>query len=140
MSMSKVEFSEGIEVVTTGFIYEDNKLLLARSDKLPNIWVLPGGHINPREKIFDSCEREIEEELGLKVKAIEIFNSGESIGNSHFIYFDILLELKRDEIGEPKEEDLLEYDWFTIEQALKLDIPDFFKKEIPIFKRYLESV
>lgn len=139
MSMSKVEFSEGIEVVTTGFIYEDNKLLLARSDKSSDVWVLPGGHINPGENIFISCEREIEEELGLKVKALEIFKFGESIGKSHFIYFDVLLKLEKDQKGKPNTSHLLLYDWFTIEEALKLNMPDYFKQGVPAFKEYLES-
>jgi ADP-ribose pyrophosphatase YjhB (NUDIX family) len=135
------EFSKGIEVVTTGFVTKGDKILLARNLERPDIWVFPGGHVEPGEKILESCEREIEEEIGLDIKAIKIFNFGEAIlTKSHFIFFDVLLE-----VVEPERkinfdgEDLLDYDWFTIEEASKLKVSDVFKDKLGDFRKYLKD-
>jgi 8-oxo-dGTP pyrophosphatase MutT (NUDIX family) len=141
--MDNKEFPQGIEVVTTGFIKKDNKILLARSDKWSDTWVLPGGHIEPGETILDSCAREIEEELGLRLKPIEIFHYGEAIlkkefhRSAHFIYFDVLFEIQKDdEEIRLQESELSEYDWFAVEEALELKMYDVFKEKIRAYKEH----
>ncbi len=143
--MSK-EFPKGIEVVTSGFIKKGDKILFAKSDKWSDTWVLPGGHVEPGETILKSCEREIEEELGLKLEPIKIFHYGEAVlkkefhRSAHFIYFDILFEIEEGEqVVELEERELSEYDWFTVTEALELKMYDVFKEKIRAYKKYIDE-
>jgi 8-oxo-dGTP pyrophosphatase MutT (NUDIX family) len=138
--MSKVIFPKGIEVVTTAFVIKGEQLLLARANKKSDIWVFPGGHVEPGEEILKSCEREVEEETGLKVKATEIFDYGEAIlTKAHFIYFNVLCELEDNQkVIKQQGNDILDYDWFSIEEALELKTPDVFKDKAIVYKKYLD--
>lgn len=41
---------------------------------IPNMWEFPGGKVEPDEDIFSALEREIEEEMGCKIKSLDVFN------------------------------------------------------------------
>nr|MDD3720471.1 NUDIX hydrolase [Candidatus Gracilibacteria bacterium] len=46
---------------------KEGKIILVRH-KGKNIWVMPGGHIENKENIYDAIKREIKEELGISIK------------------------------------------------------------------------
>ena len=136
--MNKEQFPKGIEVVATGFIKKGNKFLLAKSNN-SDTWVLPGGHVEAGEKILSACEREIEEELGLRIKPIQIIDFGEAIRqSSHFVYFIVLFEVNNDEESANLDKGELEYDWFTIDEALKLNIAEIFRDTVKSFTKFLK--
>jgi len=56
-----------LDIVATGFIVHDNKVLLILHKKLQT-WLPPGGHIDPDEMPHDAVVREIQEETGLDVE------------------------------------------------------------------------
>lgn len=59
-------------VTVKAIIVKDDKVLLIKeSPKLSGKWELPGGGLDFGEDIHDGLKREIEEEMGLKVKSIE---------------------------------------------------------------------
>jgi 8-oxo-dGTP diphosphatase len=68
-------------VKVVGAIIENqhNEILCAlRSPEMsmPNMWEFPGGKVEENEDIFSALEREIDEELGCKIKTSkEIFNN-----------------------------------------------------------------
>jgi 8-oxo-dGTP diphosphatase len=41
---------------------------------MPNVWEFPGGKVEANEDIYSALQREIEEELGCKIKTYEIHN------------------------------------------------------------------
>ena len=60
--------------VTAGLICNDGKLLITRRPEgshLAGFWEFPGGKQEPGETLEACLEREIREELGLKVKALK---------------------------------------------------------------------
>lgn len=65
-------------IVTAAVIIDgDRKLFLARrkkGDSQGGLWELPGGKVEPGEKPSECLEREIEEELAMKVAASRPFN------------------------------------------------------------------
>jgi 8-oxo-dGTP diphosphatase len=66
-----------IKVVAAIIENENNQILCAlRSPQMsmPNMWEFPGGKVEADEDIFSALEREIEEELGCKIKTSEIHN------------------------------------------------------------------
>jgi ADP-ribose pyrophosphatase YjhB (NUDIX family) len=56
--------------VSTGFIVQDNKVLLTYNRNV-NLWVPVGGHMEPGETPDESLLREIKEETGLKVEFLD---------------------------------------------------------------------
>lgn len=60
--------------VAAALIWEDGKLLLAQrlpGSHLGGFWEFPGGKQEPGESLPQCLEREVEEELGLKIRAVE---------------------------------------------------------------------
>lgn len=64
--------------VVAAIIENENKEVLCalRSPQmsLPNLWEFPGGKVEEGESLLDAIEREIQEELDCKVKAIDVFD------------------------------------------------------------------
>jgi 8-oxo-dGTP diphosphatase len=64
--------------VVAAIIENENKEILCalRSPQMsmPNMWEFPGGKVEADEDIFSALEREIEEELGCKIKTSDIHN------------------------------------------------------------------
>jgi 8-oxo-dGTP diphosphatase len=60
--------------VTAGLVWKDGKLLITRRPEgthLAGYWEFPGGKQEPGESLETCLEREIQEELGMKVKAVK---------------------------------------------------------------------
>ncbi len=60
--------------MTAGLIWKQGRVLIAKRPKgkhLEGFWEFPGGKREEGENLKDCLEREIEEELGVKVKAVE---------------------------------------------------------------------
>lgn len=73
----KLQFPRGVEIVGSTIIEDgDGKILLVKSPKWHNKWTMPGGHIEPGEKIKEALLREAEEEVGLKLKSIGVIALG----------------------------------------------------------------
>jgi ribosomal-protein-serine acetyltransferase len=57
--------------VVAGLLRRDGQLLLCHRHpdraSYPNVWDLPGGHIDPDESMADSLVRELDEELGIQI-------------------------------------------------------------------------
>ncbi len=61
--------------VTAGLIWKNGKVLIARRPKgshLEGLWEFPGGKQKKGESLKNCLEREIEEELGIKVRADQV--------------------------------------------------------------------
>jgi len=138
----KQKYPRGIEVVG-GVIIENQKgeILLTKSPKWNNKWVLPGGHVEPGEKIVDALVREGREETGLVLKPIDIVSWGELIGSkdfhrlAHFIYFDVYCKVFEGKVKLQKEE-LSGFRWLKPEDALKLGLAESYRETLKDFITY----
>ena len=140
-----MKFPKGVEVTGSAIIENDKgEILLVRSPKWHNKWVMPGGHIESGETIANSQKREAEEETGLKLKPIKIVGFGELIGSkdfyrpAHFIYFDVLCQVKGGEIHLDNQE-LTEYKWVKPQQALKMDLAESYDQTVRDYLEYIKS-
>ncbi len=72
----------GVSVVLTNL---SGDVLLLRHSYGPDVWALPGGGIKPGEDIAECARREVYEELGLTIAAIEEVGTIEEIlsGSPH---------------------------------------------------------
>ncbi len=140
--MDHAQYPRGIEVV--GSIVIENKqaeILLVQSTKWDDKWLLPGGHIEPGEKILDALVREGKEETGLNLKGIEVFYWGELIGSpdfhrpAHFIYFDVYATVAGGKL-ELDQSELTSYRWVDPEHALELNLGESYPAVIKKFIEY----
>lgn len=84
------------EIINLGvrvIVIQNNEILIVKQRK-PNgrdVYVLPGGSVNPNEDIFSAAKREVWEETCLKIKTIKLVYLKELFGpNLHSFEFYIL--------------------------------------------------
>ncbi len=58
-----------LDLCTEAFVVNEGAVLLRLHDKY-NIWIAPGGHIDPGEDVNEAVKREVWEEVGLDVELI----------------------------------------------------------------------
>ncbi|MDO8559551.1 MAG: NUDIX domain-containing protein [bacterium] len=121
-------FPRGIEVVGSAIIENPvGEILLVRSPKWGDKWVLPGGHIEPGESILAATVREAQEEVGLTLTPVQIVSFGELINSpdfhrpAHFIYFDVWCRATETEVRLDGRE-ITSVRWVEPKKALELNL------------------
>ncbi|MFH0936431.1 MAG: NUDIX domain-containing protein [Candidatus Woesearchaeota archaeon] len=140
-----MKYLKGVEVVVS-VIVENPKgeILLTKSPKWSNKWTLPGGHVEPGEKIEEALLREAKEETGLSVKFVKIISFGELISSkdfhrdAHFIYFDVLGKTNDTKVKLDNNE-LSEFKWIDPNKALKMNLAESFDDTIKEYINYKKS-
>jgi 8-oxo-dGTP pyrophosphatase MutT (NUDIX family) len=132
LSHDSETLASGQQVITAcGFIHHDfdgiNKVFLPKraSTKkfLPNVYELPGGHIDFGEDIVVGLKREIKEEFGMNISVGDpfyTFTYTNEIKGSHsieVIYFATFVDPIDKITLHP--EDHSEYNWFTKEEIME---------------------
>lgn len=132
----KYTYQEGVEVVVCPFIVnKDGKILLVKSHEWGDVYLLPGGHVEPGERIIDAAKREGEEETGLKLNPLYCINVGELINSpalnrkAHLVYFHYVCEALTDDIY-LEEGELKDFVWINPKDISKLNLSDLMKKTI----------
>ena len=122
--MNDDDLRKGVEVVASSLIVnKKGEILLIKSHKWGDVYLIPGGHLEPFEKIFDGAKREGEEETGLKLKPLYCVNIGELLNDpnfhrkAHLIYFHIVCEALTEDV-KLDDKELQEYIWIKPEKAL----------------------
>ena len=125
------------EVVVGLFIRNaSGQILLVRSYKWPGKWVVMGGHIEFGESISAACAREAIEELSLGVTFKHVIEVVEFIDNPefhekgrHLVGLQSECFTKSDKFTIDNDE-IQEAKWFSLEEALKLNVLDVTRKTI----------
>lgn len=141
MTSTNPEYPRGVEATVEVVIRnKEGKILLFASTKHGNKLALPGGHIEPGEKIMDAAVRETKEEVGLDVTPVAITGFNELLGSPdfhrpiHLIYFTCLVEGEGDVVLDPTEAS--SYVWATPEEALTLDLARGYHEDLEKFIEY----
>jgi len=131
----------GIDLI----VLRDNKVLLGKVSekwKTPNgEWGLPGGDVNFGETFRQTIERNLEKELGLKLKSFKIISINSNFWlDNHYINIGILVDVKGKEKLKNKK-DWEEWEWFEFKklpeklcQPAKLTLKSFLEKKISVSK------
>ena len=118
-----------IELITTAFIFYNDKLLLIKHKK-SNKWLHVGGHVEADEVLDDALIREIKEEVNLDVEipqetvlgdtdyskelAVPFYlHIHDTKENHRHLYFDYIAITKNVKDLKIKNEEILDYKWFT---------------------------
>jgi ADP-ribose pyrophosphatase YjhB (NUDIX family) len=82
-------------VAVIGYVYQNGKFLLLKRNAPPKIWAPPGGRLLPNEDPEKGLEREIFEETGLRIKALQPANIwfGELTAGKPLLSIDYLVEV-----------------------------------------------
>lgn len=75
--------------VSTLITNSENKILLVneKKEKHFNKLNLPGGHLEPGEKIIEGAKREVMEEVGVEVEMLDLIGIYTGVGANHYINF-----------------------------------------------------
>ncbi len=131
-SLAKIMRIFGKKLVLTGtpVIIENSKkeiLLGKRSPKeifYPSVWGLPGGMVEHKENFKDAAKREVNEELGVKIKIIKQLENYESSPNKNcpLHRMDVPFTAKITKgIPKPKDE-TTEVKWFKPAEIKKMKL------------------
>jgi nucleoside triphosphatase len=108
-------------------IFNKGKILLLRSKKWHNRYIVPCGHVEFGEKLTAAVKREVKEETGLRVSDIKLIRVGEMIGSNeyfdnkrHFVSLNYSCLVKTDKIKLNEEAE--SYLWLKPSDALKLKL------------------
>ncbi len=116
---------------------EKEEVLLCKSPKFNNKFIIPGGHVEIGETLEQTLKREVKEETGLEIEPVKFINFYNAINpkdffeKRHFIFFDFLCKVKDKSKLLLDNKELTEFLWIEPEKALKeLDLEVYTKKII----------
>jgi len=117
------------------------KFLLVKSPKWRK-WVLPGGHVEFGETAEAAVEREVAEEVGLKIENIKFLNIEEFVKSPDFDEDKHLLGMvyyaetnDAEDAVKPEEREIKEFAWKTAEEILAdKDVHDLVRRGINAYR------
>lgn len=131
-----------------GFILHQGNLLLVRkslgSRCHPGKWEVPGGRLEQKETLGEHLKREILEETGLQIEAVEPFFvwdwhlDGEE-GPVRVVAVAVLCRTEQTNVtlsGQVAGDDLAEFAWVPVEQVAGFDLIPNMR---PVIRRFLEK-
>jgi len=114
-------------------VNDDGKVLLCESHKWPNIYTVPGGHVELGETFEEALKREIEEEVGLDVKVEELLSIQQVIypkefwKKAHFVFLDFLCRAEGAQAVKIDENEIQNTLWVYPKEALSLNIDRYLR-------------
>ncbi|WP_102401041.1 NUDIX domain-containing protein [Haloimpatiens massiliensis] len=121
----------------------EGKILLCKSHKWGNKYVIPGGHIELGERMEDALKREILEETGLDIYDIKLISLKESVYSDtfyegkHFIFIDYMC--KTDSSNVVLNDEAEEYIWADLKKIEHYDLGGFMRELLLELKNKKES-
>ena len=118
------------ELTVSAVIFNsENKILLCRSHRWDDKYVIPGGHVEYGETLENALRREIMEETGLEIRDIkllgikECFYSNDYYKDRHFIFMDYRCKTDGREVTLNSEAE--EYVWADLSELSEYELGGF---------------
>ncbi|RCW52390.1 NUDIX domain-containing protein [Halanaerobium sp. ST460_2HS_T2] len=121
----------------------NDQILLCKSHKWDNKYIIPGGHIELGEKMEEALKREIMEETGLNIYDINLISIKESVYNKrfheekHFIFIDYIC--RTDSTKVVLNEEAEEYVWVDLKEVDNYELGGFIKPLLDQLKNEQDS-
>ena len=114
-------------VVGAVILNPDDEVLICRSTKWNNKYIIPGGHIELGEGMEEALKREVKEETGFEVHSLELLSLKDSLESKdldkHFIFIDYLCRTDSYQVDLNDEADL--YEWADLAEIENYDLGQF---------------
>ncbi len=129
LASKRKEYPDQPCVAVGAIVFKDNKVLLVRRGKPParDLWAIPGGSVEICETLQRAAEREILEETGITIQALEpVFTfdyiERDKFGCARFHY--VIIDLTADYVrGEPRAgDDAAEARWVSSQEIAALKV------------------
>lgn len=113
-------------LVASGFIKKDGKYLVVNDTRF-GFWRVPGGRVNHGEKVEETLEREMKEELNVDIKINKFLGYGQDFVKSPYhddkahrflVYFECKIIGGEFKLA-PRE--ATQYKWLTLDEIKKLE-------------------
>jgi len=108
------------------------EVLICKSNKWNQKYVIPGGHIEAGESMEEALIREVKEETGLDVFEIELLGINESIysesfqNKKHFIFVDFICRSNSNDVI--LNEEAQSYEWINLTEVENYNLEKFTAK------------
>ncbi|MGH3590163.1 MAG: NUDIX domain-containing protein [Candidatus Dormibacteria bacterium] len=112
------------EIIARAIIRRDGQLLLARQ-RTKSWSFLPGGHVEPGERVEMALVREIAEELDTEAKIagfVGVVEHGYVEDGAIHHELNLVFEVTIDSLDPASQEDHLEFHWLQIDQLADTDV------------------
>jgi len=115
----------------------DGEVLLIRSHKWKDAYVMPGGHIELGERMEDALRREILEETGLEIEVVEFLGHQEFVYDEafwkhrHFIFFDYVCKALSTDVT--LNDEAQEYAWVSLEETPTILVEPYTRHAIEVY-------
>ncbi len=128
-------------VVAVGaIVFRNNRVLLVRRGQAPSqdLWAIPGGRVELGETLQEAAEREILEETGITIRALDpvytfdyIERDGSAPPRFHYVIIDLIAEYVR---GETRAgDDAADVRWVSAEDLANLKVSS---KTVRLLKKH----
>ena len=113
-------------LVTAAIIHKDNKILITQRKKEQHNglrWEFPGGKLDFGEDLRSCLEREIKEELGIKIKANKIISYSSHVygGEKHIVLIAFACDFIS---GKIEKKEINNFAWISLKEAKDYDITE----------------
>ena len=129
LSAKRTEYPDQPRVAVGAIVFKDHKVLLVRRGKPParDLWAIPGGSVEICETLQQAAEREILEETGITIQALEpiytfdyIERDESGCARFHYVIIDLTAEYVE---GEPRAgDDAAEARWISSQEIATLKV------------------
>ena len=129
LSPKRKEYPDQPRVAVGAIVFKDNRVLLVRRGKPParDLWAIPGGSVKICETLQQAAEREIFEETGITIQALEpVFTfdyiERDEFGGArfHYVIIDLTAVYVR---GEPRAgDDAADARWVSSQEIATLKV------------------
>jgi ADP-ribose pyrophosphatase len=129
LKVKKKQYPDQPRVAVGAIVFKDNKVLLVRRGKPPakDSWAIPGGSIKIGETLQRAAEREILEETGITIQALDpvftfdyIERDESGCARFHYVIIDLTAEYVG---GEPRAgDDAAEARWLSSKEIMTLSV------------------
>ncbi len=123
---------------------DKGEILLVKSHKWGNKYIVPGGHIELGERSEAAVKREVREEVGLDVEPVRLLLVQEAIfpadyvKHEHYIFMDYLCRSSSSNVRLDREE-IQDYVWSSPDRVLQLELESFTRNLVVEYLKDLAS-
>lgn len=128
--------SVGVAVV----VIKDSKILLGRDDRKGDVFGVPGGHWESGESLKECGQREVKEESGVvcgEPSLVSVYDFYRADKAKSYVTIGMKADYVSGQLTDLPEEKRSEWNWYTPEDALKLNL---FPADKILIERYLSGI